>query len=222
MFGVYSFRLQFSWRTFYMFGVYSFRLQFSWRTFFMFGLCSFQTTVQLADILHVWFVLISGYSSVGRHSTCLACTHFRLQFSWQTFYMFVLYSFQATVQLADILHVCLVLISDYSSVGRHSTCLSCTHFRLQFSWQTFYMFVLYSFQATVQLADILHVCLVLIMSPPCKGWETYCFSPCVCGSVCLSVTKSCPLYNLITVTDISTKQHTFVKHIETTCHAQEP
>ena len=33
------------------------------------------------------------------------------------------------------------------------------------------------------------------MSPPFKGWETYCFSPCVCvsvglcvcGSVCLSV-----------------------------------
>ena len=40
--------------------------------------------------------------------------------------------------------------------------------------------------------------------------------------VCLSVTKSCPLHNLITVTDISTKLHTFVKHIETTCHAQEP
>ena len=44
----------------------------------------------------------------------------------------------------------------------------------------------------------------------------------VCVSVCLSVTKSCPLYNLITVTDILTKLHTFVKHIETTCHAQEP
>ena len=44
----------------------------------------------------------------------------------------------------------------------------------------------------------------------------------VCLSVCLSVTKSCPLYNLITVTDISMKLHTFVKHIETTCHAQEP
>ena len=41
----------------------------------------------------------------------------------------------------------------------------------------------------------------------------------VCGSVCH---KSCPLYNLITVTDISTKLHTFVKHIRTTCHAQEP
>ena len=28
--------------------------------------------------------------------------------------------------------------------------------------------------------------------------------------------------NLITVTYISTKLQTFVKHIETTCHAQEP
>ena len=44
----------------------------------------------------------------------------------------------------------------------------------------------------------------------------------VCGSVCLSVTKLCPLYNLITDTAISTKLHTFVKHIETTCLAQEP
>ena len=41
----------------------------------------------------------------------------------------------------------------------------------------------------------------------------------VCVSVCLSVIKSCPLYNLKTVTDISTKLHTFVKQIETTCHA---
>ena len=79
--------------------------------------------------------------------------------------------------------------------------------------------------------SILEILIIRIfMSPPCKGWETYCFSPCVCvsvglwvcGSVCLSVTKSCPLYNLITVTDISTKLHTFVKNIETTCHAQEP
>ena len=75
--------------------------------------------------------------------------------------------------------------------------------------------------------------LYLIMSPPCKGLPpvrvgrhivfplaSVCL--CVCVSVCLSVTKSCPLYNLITVTDISTKLHTFVKHIETTCHAQEP
>ena len=44
----------------------------------------------------------------------------------------------------------------------------------------------------------------------------------VCLWVCLSVTKLCPLYNLITVTDISMKLHTFVKHIETTCHAQVP
>ena len=44
----------------------------------------------------------------------------------------------------------------------------------------------------------------------------------VCLSVCLSVTKSCPLYNSITVTVITMKLHTFVKHIETTCHAQEP
>ena len=55
-----------------------------------------------------------------------------------------------------------------------------------------------------------------------KGRVIYCFSPPVCLSVCLSVTKSCPLYNLITVRDISTKLHTFVKHIQTTCHAQEP
>ena len=27
---------------------------------------------------------------------------------------------------------------------------------------------------------------VVIMSPPCKGRETYCCSPCVCGSVCPS------------------------------------
>ena len=55
------------------------------------------------------------------------------------------------------------------------------------------------------------------------------FSPCarlsICLPVCLSVCpsqKSCPLYNLITVRDISTKLHTFVKHIQTPCHAQEP
>ena len=33
---------------------------------------------------------------------------------------------------------------------------------------------------------------------------------------------SCPLYNLITVRCISTKLHTFVKHIQMTCYAQEP
>ena len=41
-------------------------------------------------------------------------------------------------------------------------------------------------------------------------------------SICLSVTKSCPLYNLKTVSDISKKFHTFVRHIQTTCHAQDP
>ena len=49
----------------------------------------------------------------------------------------------------------------------------------------------------------------------------YCFSSCVH----LSVTKSCWLYNLKTVRDISTKHQIFVKHIQTTClfcHAQEP
>ena len=76
--------------------------------------------------------------------------------------------------------------------------------------------------------------LQIIMSPPCKGhhppaWvgrhivfplASVCGSVCLC--VCFSGTKSCPPYNLITVTDILTKLHTFVKHIETTCHAQEP
>ena len=32
----------------------------------------------------------------------------------------------------------------------------------------------------------------------------------------------CPLYNLITIRDISAKLHIFVKHIQTMCHAQEP
>ena len=31
----------------------------------------------------------------------------------------------------------------------------------------------------------------------------------------LSITKSCPLYNLLTVKDILMKLHIFVKHIET-------
>ena len=66
-------------------------------------------------------------------------------------------------------------------------------------------------------------CFPVIMSPPVRVGRHIVFplaSVCLC--VCLSVTKSCPRYNLITVTDISTKLHTFVKHIETTCHAQEP
>ena len=54
--------------------------------------------------------------------------------------------------------------------------------------------------------------------PPVRVWRHIVFPlasvcPSVCPSVCLSVTKSCPLYNLITVTDISTKLHTFVKLI---------
>ena len=60
------------------------------------------------------------------------------------------------------------------------------------------------------------------MSPPPlprKDPETYCF-PLV--SVRLSVTKSCPIYNLKTSRDVSTKLQTLVKHIQTTCHAQEP
>ena len=58
---------------------------------------------------------------------------------------------------------------------------------------------------------------------PLKGLGDILFFPLrlsVRPSVCLSVTKSCPLYNLITVRDISTKLHTFVKHIQTKCHAQ--
>ena len=87
-------------------------------------------------------------------------------------------------------------------------------------------------QPTNQLNKVVHIdfsdnqVIYLFMSPPCKGRETSCFSPCVrlsvCLYVCLSVAKSCPIYNLITVTDISTKLHTIVKHIETRCHTQEP
>ena len=63
------------------------------------------------------------------------------------------------------------------------------------------------------------------MSPTLQGSGDILFfplRPSVGLCVCLSGTKSCPLYNLITVTDISNKLHTFVKHIETMCHAQEP
>ena len=62
-----------------------------------------------------------------------------------------------------------------------------------------------------------------LCNPSCKGRETL-FFPLrlsVHLSVCLSVTKSCLLYNLITVSDISTKLHTFLKHIEKICHAQD-
>ena len=45
----------------------------------------------------------------------------------------------------------------------------------------------------------------------------------VCRSVRLSVRhKSCPLYNLKTVKDLSMKLGTLVNHDETMCHAQEP
>ena len=49
-------------------------------------------------------------------------------------------------------------------------------------------------------------------------------SVCLSGrlSVRLPVTKSCPLCSLKTVRDSSTKLHTLVKHIQTTCHEQEP
>ena len=56
---------------------------------------------------------------------------------------------------------------------------------------------------------------------PLEGSGDILFSP-LRPSVFLSVTKSCLLFNLITVRGISTKLHTFVKHIQTTCHAQEP
>ena len=60
--------------------------------------------------------------------------------------------------------------------------------------------------------------------PPLQGSGDILFFPLhlsVGLSVCLSVTKSCLLYNLIADTDISMKLHIFVKHIKMTCHAQE-
>ena len=63
----------------------------------------------------------------------------------------------------------------------------------------------------------------VIMSLPLSWSETYCFPPRFCLSVGLSVHhKIVLLYNLITAKDILMKLHTFVKHIETTCHADEP
>ena len=44
----------------------------------------------------------------------------------------------------------------------------------------------------------------------------------VCLSICLSVTKSCPLRNLKTVQDIIMKLHVNINHHWTTCGAQEP
>ena len=60
---------------------------------------------------------------------------------------------------------------------------------------------------------------VIIMSTPCKGREIIVFPlTSVCGSVCPS--QNC--VRLITITVTSMKLNTFVKHFETTCHAQEP
>ena len=61
---------------------------------------------------------------------------------------------------------------------------------------------------------------IVLYLPP--GIFFFCLRLFVHLSVSLSVTKLCPLYNLKTVRDSSTKLHTFVKHIQTTCHAQEP
>ena len=59
------------------------------------------------------------------------------------------------------------------------------------------------------------------VSPARVGRQIVFPLPSVYLSDCLSVTKSCPLYKLITVTDILTKLDTFVKQIEMTCHSQE-
>ena len=61
----------------------------------------------------------------------------------------------------------------------------------------------------------------VLLCLPLEGSGDILFFP-LCLSVCLSVHHKILLYNLITVRDISTKLHTFVKHIQTTCHAQEP
>ena len=50
------------------------------------------------------------------------------------------------------------------------------------------------------------------------GWHVvYGLNPLI---ICNAI--SCPLYNLIAVIGISTELNTFIKHIQTTCHAQEP
>ena len=62
----------------------------------------------------------------------------------------------------------------------------------------------------------------LIMSPPGRVERHILFSP-LSPSVCPTQNRvRSTLYNLITVRDISTKLHTLVKHIQTTCRAQEP
>ena len=49
----------------------------------------------------------------------------------------------------------------------------------------------------------------------CFGYFWSYFPSIICDAIL------CSLYNLITIRDISTKLHTLVKHIQTTCHAQE-
>ena len=60
----------------------------------------------------------------------------------------------------------------------------------------------------------------VLLCLPLEESVIYCFSPCVCLPVCPS--QHPVRSNLITVRYISTKLRTFVKHIQTTCHAQEP
>ena len=50
----------------------------------------------------------------------------------------------------------------------------------------------------------------------CLGYFWSYFPSIICNAIL------CPLYNLITVRSISRKLNTLVKHIQTTCHAQEP
>ena len=59
-----------------------------------------------------------------------------------------------------------------------------------------------------------------ILCLPLEGLVICYFSPCDGLPVCPS--QNPVRSNLITVRDISTKLHTFVKHIQTTCHAQGP
>ena len=76
--------------------------------------------------------------------------------------------------------------------------------------------------------SVMDVCISLCLPPTGSGDILFfpvrlSVRPSVCLSVCLSVRhKSCPLYNLKTVKDFSTKHGTLVDHDETMCHAQKP
>ena len=62
-----------------------------------------------------------------------------------------------------------------------------------------------------------YICKALSDDVSCTRTITFaCIFPPLLLSVGLSVTKSCSLYNLITVKDISTKLHAFIKHNQTT------